>query len=129
MSGDYFKLYLTGTMLYFQVIINKKIAYSTNGITFYDYIFDIMEIHLYDELNNNIINQEINFNINNRGMFLWCNNNKDITLYNNINNQIVDINDYNDMNSKSFTHYNKIYRNNTLENIVKEILFEIFVKN
>ena len=117
----YFTIYQAPSQItYFLVDITKEFRFSAHGIEYHDYIFSIGEINMAEENKNS-------FNETYAGYFLWLNENKEIQIYHNSKKKYFDLNNIPDVNHIYF-YYNRLkFCGLSLSDLVKEILFDIFV--
>lgn len=117
----YFTIYQSASQVtFFHIDIKKDFRYSAHGIEYHDYSFYIGEINMPDEEQNNFDNEY-------GGYFLWLNEEREIKIYDNINKTFFDIDNIPDLNHLHFIYNHKTYGGISLVDLVKELLFDIFV--
>lgn len=116
---NYFKLVLRDKTVYFIVShIKKYNVYSLHGKDFYDYKIIIKNFH---QKNNSEPFEE-----NYSGLLLCVDNKKNICIYDNIKKKYIDIEKTDDLHHVSY-YYGENIHYFSLENLVKEILLNIFL--
>ena len=114
----YVKLH-NNEIIIFHINERKIQQYSEDGVSYYDYYYDINEIRHYENICTDIGKVY-------KGVFLWKIDN-DVKIYDNITRSFIDINKINDRVNICFTYNNKQWYSSDLQYVVKEILFEILV--
>lgn len=116
---NYFKLDLRDKTVYFIVShIKKYNVYSLHGKDFYDYQIVIKNFH---QKNNSEPFEE-----KYSGLLLCVDNKKNICIYDNIKKKYIDIEKTDDLHHVSY-YYGENIHYFSLENLVKEILLNIFL--
>ena len=116
---NYFKLDLSDKTVYFIVShIKKYNVYSLHGKDFYDYQIVIKNFH---QKNNSEPFEE-----KYSGLLLCVDNKKNICIYDNIKKKYIDIEKTDDLHHVSY-YYGENIHYFSLENLVKEILLNIFL--
>lgn len=116
---NYFKLDLRDKTVYFIVShIKKYNVYSLHGKDFYDYKIVIKNFH---QKNNSEPFEE-----KYSGLLLCVDNKKNICIYDNIKKKYIDIEKTDDLHHVSY-YYGENIHYFSLENLVKEILLNIFL--
>jgi hypothetical protein len=116
---NYFKLVLRDKTVYFIVShIKKYNVYSLHGKDFYDYQIIIKNFH---QKNNSEPFEE-----KYSGLLLCVDNKKNICIYDNIKKKYIDIEKTDDLHHVSY-YYGENIHYFSLENLVKEILLNIFL--
>jgi hypothetical protein len=120
MSSKYFKIENIDKDVYFHIVdIKKYICYSIRGVDLYDYQIMINHLFVYDKPS---------FEENHKGLFIHIDKNKNIKIYDNIKKEYVNFEDNNDVTYISYFYYNNTYCT-SLENAIKQILFEFLINN
>ena len=116
---NYFKLVLRDKTVYFIVShIKKYNVYSLHGKDFYDYQIIIKNFHKK--------NNSEPFEEKYSGLLLCVDNKKNICIYDNIKKKYIDIEKTDDLHHVSY-YYGENIHYFSLENLVKEILLNIFL--
>jgi len=122
MTGTYFTINKNDEMMiYFSCKINKTYKYSAHGNEYYNYNIIINELD---------VDNKIDFDETFGGIFIWKTEDNQLKLYDNLKKSFINFDELSSGdNSLSFEYYSKQYGDVDLEFVVKEILFNIFVKN
>jgi hypothetical protein len=120
MVPKYLKIENVDKDVYFQIVdIKKYICYSMRGVDLYDYQITINHLFVYDKQS---------FEENHNGLFIHIDKNKNVKIYDNVKKEYVNFEDCNDVNYLSYFYHKNTY-STSLENAVKQILFEFFINN
>ena len=118
-KSNYFKLSLREKDVYFIVNdIKKNYVYTSHGLNLYDYQIVIKDIHQ----NKSTEPFEEKYS----GLLLCIDDNKNICIYDNIKKKYIDVEKNEDLHHVSY-YYGQNIHYFSLENLVKEILLNIFL--
>ena len=121
MEPKYLKIATIDKDIYFYISdIKKYRQYSAHGIDFYNYQVIITEIYIYERTKS--------FEEEYGGLFLYIDENKQIQIYDNIKKMYINIETNKDINELEYYYYDKKY-NDSLENVVKDILLQFVIDN
>ena len=119
--GDYLTIEKPDKAIYFKININSNLKYIAHGNEYFNYYVNISEFDVYDCITD--------FDDNYGGIYLWITEEKEIKLFDNIKKEFVNFDKMcSEENTVTFIYYSNEYSCD-LEYIVKEILFNIFVKD
>ncbi len=121
MEPTYLKINIEDKRIYFIVTIDKKLAYSAHDIDFQDYTIKISEVFVYDK---DVILDDIY-----GGLFLCIDDDRKVQIYDNIKKIYVNVEKEEYISSITYEYEGiyETYRDNSLDNIVKEMLYQIII--
>lgn len=117
---NYFTINKNGEKIYIKFDINKTLKYYAHGNNYYYYRVILSEF---------IVDDNIDFDDTYGGIFLWKTEDNELQLYDNIKKSFINLNEMTSGdNTLIFNYYSNTYSDVNLEFVIKEILFNIFVK-
>ncbi len=121
MEPTLLKINIEDKRIYFIVTIDKKLAYSAHDIDFQDYTIKISEVFVYDK---DVILDDIY-----GGLFLCIDDDRKVQIYDNIKKIYVNVEKEEDISNITYEYEGiyETYRDNSLDNIVKEMLYQIII--
>ncbi len=122
MEPTLLKINIEDKRIYFIVTIDKKLAYSAHDIDFQDYTIKISEVFVYDK---DVILDDMY-----GGLFLCIDDDRKVQIYDNIKKIYVNVEKEEYISSITYEYEGvyETYRHSSLDNIVKEMLYQIIIE-
>lgn len=121
MEPTYLKINIEDTRIYFIVTINKKLAYSAHDIDFQDYTIKMSKLFILDK--DDIFDDRYG------GLFLCIDDDRKVQIYDNIKKIYINVEKEKDVSSIIYEYEGvyQTYRYSSLDDIVKEMLYQIII--